>query len=217
MNMPSLGSYPMPDRTALPRTHVSWTADPARAVLLVHTMQNHFVGAFRRGFSPVTELVDNIASLRHTARTLGIPVVFTAEPAGQPPHRRGLVADVWGPGIEDGPAAAIIAPLAPRPGEHLLPSTRHNAFLGSHLGTLLRSGNRDQLIVCGVHAHLGVLLTAADAFMHDIQPFVVADAVADLSAEDHAMALRWVARSGTVRLTDSLVRELRARDRTKNT
>lgn len=217
MNMPSLGSYPMPDRSALPRTHVRWTADPARAVLLVHTMQNHFVGTFRRGFSPVTELVDNIASLRHTARTLGIPVVFTAEPAGQTPHRRGLVADVWGPGIEDGPAAAIIAPLAPRPGEHLPPSTRHNAFLGSHLGTLLRSGNRDQLIVCGVLAHLGVLLTAADAFMHDIQPFVVADAVADLSAEDHSMALRWVARSGTVRLTDSLVRELRARDRTKNT
>ncbi|RPK40437.1 putative isochorismatase [Streptomyces sp. ADI92-24] len=83
-----------------------------------------------------------------------------------------------------------------------------NAFLHSHLGRLLRSTGRDQLIVCGVHAHLGVLLTAADAFMNDIQPFVVADAVADFSAEEHSMALRWAARSAVVRTTDGLLRDL---------
>jgi bifunctional isochorismate lyase/aryl carrier protein len=59
-----------------------------------------------------------------------------------------------------------------------------------------------------VHAHLGVLLTAADAFMNDIQPFVVADAVADISAEEHSLALRWAARSGVVCTTDSLLRGL---------
>ncbi|WP_326827313.1 MULTISPECIES: isochorismatase family protein [unclassified Streptomyces] len=85
---------------------------------------------------------------------------------------------------------------------------RHNAFLRSHLGRMLRSAGRDQLIVCGVYAHLGVLLTAADAFMHDIQPFVVADAVADFSAEEHSMALRWAARSGVVCTTDGLLRDL---------
>lgn len=85
---------------------------------------------------------------------------------------------------------------------------RHNAFLRSHLGRLLRSEGRDQLIVCGVHAHLGVLLTAADASMNDIQPFVVADAVADFSAEEHALALRWLARSAVVCTTEGLLRDL---------
>ncbi|MGW0708413.1 isochorismatase family protein [Streptomyces sp. NPDC002643] len=209
MDQPAIGSYPMPDRSALPPSRVSWRIDPARSALLIHDMQNHFVGALPTGRRPVVDLVDNIAALRELANTLGIPVVFSAEPAGQPPGRRGLVADIWGPGIGDEPdAAAIIAPLTPRPGEHLLANVRHNAFLRSHLGRLLRSEGRDQLIICGVYAHLGVLLTAADAFMNDIQPFVVADAVADFSAEEHTLALRWAARSGVVCTTDGLLRGL---------
>lgn len=119
------------------------------------------------------------------------------------------MTDIWGPGIGPEPdAAGIVAELTPRAGEHLLVNLRHNAFLRSHLGRLLRSAGRDQLILCGVRAHLGILLTAADAFMHDIQPFVVADAVADFSAEDHSMALRWVARTGVVCTTNQLLREL---------
>ncbi|MBT2491950.1 isochorismatase family protein [Streptomyces sp. ISL-96] len=209
MGLPAIGSYPMPDRSSIPPSCVPWTIDPARAALLVHDMQNHFVRTFPAGRSPVVELVDNIAALRELAGTLGMPVVFSAEPAGQPPGQRGLLADIWGPGIGHEPdAAAIVPALTPRPGEHLLANVRHNAFLRSHLGRLLRSTGRDQLIICGVYAHLGVLLTAADAFMNDIQPFVVADAVADFSAEEHSMALRWAARSGVVSTTDGLLRDL---------
>ncbi len=62
--------------------------------------------------------------------------------------------------------------------------------------------------MCGVHAHLGVQLTAADAFMNDIQPFVAVDAVAHFTAEEHAMALRRAARSAVVRTTDGLLRDL---------
>jgi bifunctional isochorismate lyase/aryl carrier protein len=218
MGLPVIDAYPMPDRSAVPPSCVPWTIDPARAALLVHDMQNHFVRAFQAGCSPVVELVDNIAALRELAGTLGMPVVFSAEPAAQRPDQRGLLADIWGPGIGHEPdAAAIVEPLTPRPGEHLLANVRHNAFLRSHLGRLLRSKGRDQLIVCGVYAHLGVLLTAADAFMHDIQPFVVADAVADFSAEEHSMALRWAARSGVVRTTDGLLRDLLISRATRDT
>lgn len=157
----------------------------------------------------MAELVDDIATLRELAGTLGIPVVFTAEPAGQPPGRRGLVGELWGAGTGDEPdGAAIVAPLTPRVGEHLPANVRPNAFLRSHLGRLLRSQARDQLIVCGLYAHRGVLLTATDAFMNDIQPFVVADAVADFSAEQHAMALDRAADSGVVCTTDHLLRDL---------
>jgi isochorismate hydrolase len=211
MGLPVIDPYPMHDRSTIPPSYAPWRIDPSRAALLVHDMQNHFVEAFPAGHSPVVELVENIVALRELAGTLGMPVVFSAEPAGQPPGQRGLVADIWGPGISQEPEAAAIVPaLTPRPGEHLLANVRPNAFLRSHLGRLLRSTGRDQLIVCGVYAHRGVLLTAADAFMHDIQPFVVADAVADFSAEDHSMALRWAARSGVVSTTDGLLRDLLA-------
>ncbi|UYQ65439.1 isochorismatase family protein [Streptomyces peucetius] len=209
MGLPVIASYSMPDRAALPRSCASWSIDPERAALLVLDMQNHFVRAFPAQRSPVVELVENIAALRELAGTLGMPVVFSAEPAAQLPGQRGLVADVWGPGIGDEPEeSAIVERLTPRPGEHVLPNVRPNAFLRSHLGRLLRSQGRDQIVVCGVYAHLGVLLTAADAFMNDIQPFVVADAVADFSAEEHSMALRWAARSGVVCTTDALLRDL---------
>ncbi|MFF7177655.1 isochorismatase family protein [Streptomyces sp. NPDC008121] len=208
MGLPAIETYPMPSPGALPRSCASWSIDPGRAALLVLDMQNHFVGPFPTGHAPVVQLVANIAALRELAGALGMPVVFSAEPAAQRPGQRGLVADVWGPGIGEPDAAAIVEPLTPRPGEHLLANVRHNAFLRSHLGRLLREEGRDQLILCGVYAHLGVLLTAADAFMNDIQPFVVADAVADFSPEEHAMALRWAARSGVVCTTESLLRDL---------
>jgi isochorismate hydrolase len=57
----------------------------------------------------------------------------------------------------------------------------------------MRASGRDQLIVCGVYAHVGVLMSAVEAFTNDIQPFLVADAVADFSAEYHRLAIRYAA------------------------
>lgn len=59
----------------------------------------------------------------------------------------------------------------------------------------------DQLVICGVYAHIGVLASAVDAFSNDVQPFVVADAVADFSARDHRFALEYAVRKCAVVVT----------------
>ncbi len=50
-------------------------------------------------------------------------------------------------------------------------------------------------------------MTACDAWMRDIQAFAVADAVADFSADEHAMALRWAAGRCAVVTTTATVLE----------
>ncbi|MNJ60933.1 putative isochorismatase [compost metagenome] len=57
----------------------------------------------------------------------------------------------------------------------------------------MREAGRDQLIICGVYAHVGVLFTAVEAFTNDIQTFLVADAVSDFSEKYHRMALEYAA------------------------
>jgi isochorismate hydrolase len=89
MGLPVINSYPMPDRSAVPPSGPPWAIDPARAALLIHDMQNHFVQAFPPDCSPVVELLDNIATLRELAGTLGMPIVFSAEPAAQRPASEG--------------------------------------------------------------------------------------------------------------------------------
>ncbi|MUL43450.1 isochorismatase family protein [Streptomonospora sp. PA3] len=202
MPLPHIEPYDLPAPRDLPANRADWRLDPARAVLLVHDMQHYFLHAYRPGAQPIEGAVANIAALRSAARAAGVPVLYTAKPGGMTPEHRGLEGDFWGPGMRaDAAETDIAAPLRPGEGEALITKSRYSAFVGTDLAERLRRQGRDQLLVTGVYAHIGCLLTAADAFMRDIQPFLIADATADFSAEDHRFALRYVAQRCGVALT----------------
>ncbi|GAA2818852.1 isochorismatase family protein [Kitasatospora sp. CM 4170] len=206
MGLPRIPSYPMPAAGELPANRVAWTVDPSRAVLLVHDLQNHFLDAFDTGAAPVTELFANVNRLREEAGRLGVPVLYSAQPGGQSPEQRGLQQDFWGPGIPDDPRAAAVADaVAPGERDVLLTKWKYSAFVRTELAELLRAQGRDQLVITGVYAHIGVQATACDAWMRDIEAFVVADAVADFGADEHRAALAWVAgRCGVVTTADAV-------------
>ncbi len=91
----------------------------------------------------------------------------------------------------------------------VLTKRRYSAFVSTDFAG--RLGRRDQLIVTGVYAHIGVMATALDAFMRGVQPFVVTDAVADFSPAHHADALRHVqTRCGVAVPTTELTADLLA-------
>ncbi|WP_299536194.1 isochorismatase family protein [uncultured Streptomyces sp.] len=210
MALPAIAPYRLPAGDELPANRVAWTADPARAVLLVHDMQNHFLRAFPAGREPLTGLIGNTARLLERCRGLGVPVVHSAQRGGQTPEERGLQLDFWGPGVADDPEA-LRAPdaVAPLPGDHVVTKWKYSAFVRTPLADILRETGRDQLVIAGVYAHIGVMMSAADAWQRDIQAFVVGDAVADFSREDHDMALRWAAgRCAVVTTTDALFTEV---------
>jgi isochorismate hydrolase len=202
----------MPAGTELPANVAGWTADPARAVLLFHDMQRYFLAPFPRGESPRRELDVNTALLRHRCAALGMPVAYTAQPGGMTDRQRGLLRDFWGPGMRTDPADRRIAePIRPAAHDWVFTKWRYSAFFRSDLLARIRGGGRDQLLLCGVYAHLGVLMTAVEAFSNDIETFLVADAVADFSAGHHRLAMEYAAqRCAVVTTTRALLGQLAA-------
>lgn len=188
--IPQIGSYRLPGPAALPPQRVGWTPDPARAALLIHDMQHYFLRSFSPELPPLPQVVANIAALRDVCARLGVPVAYTAQPGSMSPADRGLLADFWGPGMRASAADRLVVPeLAPEPDDLVVTKWRYSAFHRTGLLSWLRENGRSQLVICGVYAHLGCLITAFDAYSHDIQPFLVADGVADMSPEWHRQAL----------------------------
>lgn len=206
MAMAPIAPYRMPDEDDLPAARLPWRPHPRRAAVLVHDMQRYFLRAYAAGQPPVAELVANVTKLLAAARTAGVPVLYTAQPGGMSREERGLLYDLWGPGMSTDEAdRGIYDDVAPEPGDAVLTKWRYSAFFRSDLEERLRRLGRDQLLVCGVYAHMGCLVTACDAFSRDIQPFLVADALADLSREDHLIALRYAAARCAVPMSTAAV------------
>lgn len=199
MSLPQVAPYALPTEDELPANRVDWRPDRGRALLLVHDMQRHFLAIFDPAREPIPELVANITALRERCRQLQIPVVFSAQPGGQTRDQRGLLQDFWGDGVAAGASPEeIIDELAPGDGDLRVTKWRYSAFVRTDLMQRLRENGRDQVIVCGIYAHIGCLTTACHAFMQDLETFFVADAVADFSADDHRMAVSWAARTCAV-------------------
>ncbi|TSJ63781.1 isochorismatase family protein [Starkeya sp. 3C] len=192
--LPTVAPYELPRADELPKPRAPWKLERDRAALLIHDMQNYFLRVFPPDASPIALVIANIAALAKAARAAGVPVFYTAQEGDQDRRDRGLQANLWGPGMSAAPEhQPIVTALAPEPGDFTLVKHRYSAFQRSNLETLMRARDRDQLIICGVYAHIGCTLTAADAFMRDIEPFLAADALADFSRARHDLALSYVA------------------------
>ncbi|GAA1855528.1 isochorismatase family protein [Myceligenerans crystallogenes] len=197
--IPQIAEYVLPEVSDLPVNTADWTAHPGRAVLLIHDMQRYFLDPFPDGVR--RPLVDNVVLLRERAVAQGVPVAYTAQPGSMTPEQRGLLADFWGPGMNRSPAErAVVGELTPSDDDWLLTKWRYSAFFKTDLLDRMRAAGRDQLIICGVYAHVGILATAIESFSHDIETFLVADATADFSEAEHHQALGYAAaRCATVR------------------
>lgn len=208
MALPIIKHYDPPVQPAARRAGANWRVDARHAALLIHDMQRYFL----RGYEStefVERLVGRIVQLRAYCDALGIPVYYTAQPGDQRPEDRGLLCDVWGPGLSSrAEDVSIVDALAPRARDVVLTKHRYSAYAKSDFLDRLRAAGTRQLIVCGVYAHIGCLVTATETFMADIQPFFVADALGDFSRERHQLAIDYVASLvGRVLTTDALCDE----------
>lgn len=207
MTIKQLTAYALPTADQLPENKVRWPFEPARAALLIHDMQEYFINFWGADCPMIDQVIANIAALRQYCKQQGIPVYYTAQPKEQSDADRALLNDMWGPGLVKHPQQQrVVAALTPEADDTVLVKWRYSAFHRSPLEQALKESGRDQLIITGVYAHIGCMTTATDAFMRDIKPFFVADALADFTRDEHMMALKYVAgRSGRVVMTADLL------------
>ncbi|KMS80877.1 isochorismatase family protein [Prauserella rugosa] len=196
LSLPKIEPYRLPTSDELPSGRVDWRLDASRAALLVHDMQRYFLRPFAG--APVPDVIANIAALVDKCHERGVPVYYTAQPAKPPQGERGLQTDFWGEGMRahvdaDPGVADVVDELAPSDADTVLVKWRYSAFQRSDFAERLAAQGRDQLMITGVYAHIGCQATAQEAFMRDVRPFLVADAVADFSRERHDQACAYVA------------------------
>jgi bifunctional isochorismate lyase/aryl carrier protein len=210
MAIPRISAYSLSQVEGSFTNKVNWKIDAKRAVLLVHDMQNYFVDFYSRDQEPMQSLLKNIKTLATLCRQRNIPVVYTAQPPNQKPHDRALLTDFWGTGLTDKDnVTAIVDDLKPQSADIQYVKWRYSAFQRTSLMEDMLDLGRDQLIICGVYAHIGILSTTLEGFMRDVQAFVVADAVADFSPEEHTMALNYISgRCGKVETLANVVATL---------
>jgi len=211
MAIPKIASYKIPQSETFPENTVDWKIDPKKAVVLVHDLQTYFLNFFDKTKSPVPELLENVRQVLDNARAANIPVVYTAQPANQEPNERALLTDFWGAGLTQDTDIAL--EVSPQAGDIQYTKWRYSAFKKTPLLQWMQEEQRDQLIIVGVYGHIGILSTALDAFMLDIKPFVIGDAIADFSEEDHLHTLKYVAgRSGCVKSVNEFIKTMKPSD-----
>lgn len=186
--LPQLIDYVPP--AEWPTSKAPWALDPARSAVLVHDLQRYFLGAYAPGCAALEAALTATARILAAARAAGVPVFYTAQTGDH--SDRGLQGDLWGPGMARTPDnTEIVSEVAPAAGDVVIPKMRYSAFVKSDFADLL--AGRDQLVLTGVYAGIGVTATAFDAFCRDVQPFLVADGVADFGLDQHVRALDLVA------------------------
>lgn len=188
---------------------VSWAVEPDRCALLIHDMQTHYLNAL--GEDQRSRLVARVRAIGVACTSRDIPIFASQVPPTRQGRERGLMLDMWG----GGPAAAgqALDPDLDLDSNTIRPLTKrsYSAFYGNDFEVMLRRLGRDSIVIVGVYTSIGCQYTAVDAFMRDIRPFVVADATADFSAQEHDAGLAGMARTcARIVDADSLLKVLAA-------
>ena len=152
--------------------------------------------------------------MRAVCKERAVPAVYTQAKKPRTLAERALGLQMWGPGLGAEHVTdrdrAICDALAPQPDDYVVQKPRYSGFFRTELEDILLRTNRKHIILAGVFAHHGVLLTAADAYMRNVKVSLVVDATADYSLAEHEQALAYVAEiCGTLTVTDIVLKGLR--------
>lgn len=160
-----------------------------RPCVLVVDMLNDFVtGAL--GCDRGRAIVPATANLLDAARKAGVPVIFCNDA-----HLKGIDRELklWGDhAIAGTPGAEVIPELKLCDNDYVVPKRRYSGFFQTDLDILLKELGVKTCVMTGLHAHMCVRHTSADAYCLGYDVVVAKEATDAFTEEDYNIGLAYL-------------------------
>lgn len=158
------------------------------AVLVVDMLNDFVTGALAcdRGKA----IVPATAQLLDAARKAGVPVIFCNDA-----HIKGVDWELklWGDhAIVGTKGAEVIPQLKLGKKDYVVPKRRYSGFFQTDLDILLRELGVDTVIMTGLHAHMCVRHTSADAYQLGYNVVVAKEATDSFTEEDYNIGIAYL-------------------------
>jgi nicotinamidase-related amidase len=184
--------------------------DKTKTALVVIDLQKGIVGRQTAPYAPDL-VVKNAAAIADAFRKNGMPVFLvhvTPSPDGKDALRP--IADAaMPPQTWAADWAEIVPEMGPRPGDFVITKHQWGAFYGTELDLEFRRRGITTMTLCGISTNIGVESTARFAYEYGYHQIFAEDAMAAMSAEEHAATVTKVLpRIGLVRTTEEILSAL---------
>lgn len=160
-----------------------------RPAILVVDMLNDFVyGALT--CERAKAIVPATAELLDYAREAGVPVIFCNDA-----HRAGIDREliIWGDhAIAGTPGAEVIPELKVSDKDYVVPKRRYSGFFQTDLDILLKELGVQTVVMTGLHTHMCVRHTSADAYCLGYDVVVAKEATDSFTEEDYLSGLAYL-------------------------
>lgn len=168
------------------------------AILVVDMLNDFVTGALKceRGLA----IVPQTAKLLDGARKAGVPVIFCNDA-----HVKGIDHELklWGDHAIAGTYGAQVIPeLNLSEIDYVVPKRRYSGFFHTDLDLLLKELGVDTVIMTGLHTHMCVRHTSADAYCLGYNVVVAKDATNSFTEEDYTYGLKYLVTTYGAEITD---------------
>lgn len=158
------------------------------AIIVVDMLNDFVYGALTcdRGKA----IVPATARLLEAAREKGVPVIFSNDA-----HLRNIDRElaIWGDhAIAGTPGAEVIPELKLSEGDYVVPKRRYSGFFQTDLDILLKELGVQTVVMTGLHTHMCVRHTSADAFSLGYDVVVAKEATDSFTEEDYLGGLAYL-------------------------
>ena len=169
-----------------------------QAILVVDMLNDFVTGALKCDRS--LAIVPKTAKLLDGARKAGVPVIFCNDA-----HIKGVDHELklWGDhAIAGTKGAEVIPELKVCSKDYVVPKRRYSGFFHTDLDLLLHELGVDTVIMTGLHTHMCVRHTSADAYCLGYNVVFAKDATDCFTQQDYDYGIKYLVDTYGAEITD---------------